>query len=669
MKKRIYLILTAIIALTFSSCEKSDNDFIEENNDAKSEVFDFKTRTEVNLTLNYGFEGYSVPFEIFTSNPFDENGIRSADTKPIFAAFTDKNSSFNGKVELPAHAKKVYLYSEAFAIPRLLELDVTNGKMEYIYQPTNVSTRGASYQGECVTIGTNKTVIDQGNKLFALYDDYSTSNNSTVKYTPSNRHVPAIYSTISNNTQISANSTLGELLNRVKNALKKTDNSRLCTDSEHTNLRIATHIMEDNEIVEVEGAHIDLTYLAASGEFHNAMGYYYYKTGSELTGDDIKALPKFMVFPRTTVNIPNQRIKARLQFFGEDYNEDGIDHFPPGYTIGWILIADLANLFGNSNKDLDTNASISTVNRKINELYKTQSVYSNKEANKNQYHGCITLSDELSEKIIIGFEDQTFNDKGDYSYEDILFYVECDPKSAIEDPDRPIIPPGGGETLVTETKSSTIAFEDIWPSGGDYDMNDVVVELDNAITINQDNKIKKIVTTVKAVHNGATLTNAFGLVFNGAVGTIKEDESNYFTKEETNQFILFDNILKDVGGTFTIVRTFGEEGIDKLTYVDTFNPFIAISYKQGEKGRKEVHLPTYPPTSWMDQSLVGTGKDLFYVDKEEGIYPFAFELFDIKNWEVVTEKSKIGSEGEYPKYNGWAESKGATNKDWYLHRN
>ena len=71
----------------------------------------------------------------------------------------------------------------------------------------------------------------------------------------------------------------------------------------------------------------------------------------------------------------------------------------------------------------------------------------------------------------------------------------------------------------------------------------------------------------------------------------------------------------------------------------------------------------------MDQALVGTGKDLFYVDKEEGIYPFAFELFDIKNWEVVTEKSKIGSEGEYPKYNGWAESKGATNKDWYLHRN
>ena len=142
------------------------------------------------------------------------------------------------------------------------------------------------------------------------------------------------------------------------------------------------------------------------------MGYYKYKTGNELNGEGIKALPKFMVFPRTTVNIPNQRFKARLQFFGEYYNEDGIDHVPPGYTIGWILIADLANLFGNSNKDLDTNASIITVNRKINELYKTQSVYSNKEANKNQYHGCNNLSDELSVKIIIGFEDRTLNGRG-----------------------------------------------------------------------------------------------------------------------------------------------------------------------------------------------------------------------------------------------------------------
>ena len=161
----------------------------------------------------------------------------------------------------------------------------------------------------------------------------------------------------------------------------------------------------------------------------------------------------------------------------------------------------MANLFGNNNRDLAANADITTVNNRINLLYPTQSVYSNKEANTNQNYGCISVYDELSKKVVLGFEDQTFSDKGDESYEDILFYVDVDPMSAVEDPDRPILPPGGGEVLKTETKSSTLAYEDIWPSGGDYDMNDVVVELDNAITFNQDNKIKKIETTVKAVHS------------------------------------------------------------------------------------------------------------------------------------------------------------------------
>ena len=38
----------------------------------------------------------SVPFEIFTSNPLDEDGRLIAGKSPIFAAFTDKYSSFQG---------------------------------------------------------------------------------------------------------------------------------------------------------------------------------------------------------------------------------------------------------------------------------------------------------------------------------------------------------------------------------------------------------------------------------------------------------------------------------------------------------------------------------------------------------------------------------------------
>ena len=41
----------------------------------------------------------------------------------------------------------------------------------------------------------------------------------------------------------------------------------------------------------------------------------------------------------------------------------------------------------------------------------------------------------------------------------------------IPDNDKPIEEPDAQENLL-----GTLAFEDIWPNGGDYDMNDVVVE-------------------------------------------------------------------------------------------------------------------------------------------------------------------------------------------------
>ena len=102
-----------------------------------------------------------------------------------------------------------------------------------------------------------------------------------------------------------------------------------------------------------------------------------------------------------------------------------------------------------------------------------------------------------------------------------------------------------------------------------------------------------------------------------------------------------------------------------MTYNDTYNPFVVTDYKPGEKNRTEVHLPKHQPTSWINRNLIGEGNDMYFVDVD-GLYPFAIELFDVKDWEVVTEMKPIGSEGEYPYFINWVESKGETNTDWYL---
>ena len=84
------------------------------------------------------------------------------------------------------------------------------------------------------------------------------------------------------------------------------------------------------------------------------------------------------------------------------------------------------------------------------------------------------------------------------SYCDLLFYVNA--SKTIEEPnDRPVITPDDGNEPekpdVTETKTGTLAFEDIWPGGGDYDMNDVIVEYNRAVSFDKKNQVTKIVDT------------------------------------------------------------------------------------------------------------------------------------------------------------------------------
>ena len=124
-------------------------------------------------------------------------------------------------------------------------------------------------------------------------------------------------------------------------------------------------------------------------------------------------------------------------------------------------------------------------------------------------------------------------------------------------------------------------------------MNDVVVEHTREITYNQNNHVKNIVDKFKAVHNGAKIANAFGFV----IKTPKANSLNTITgssamieEEPKSQFIVFENFNTSIGQEFVFTRTFGEI-VDKLNFDPALTLFIVSSYIQGEKNRKEVHLP------------------------------------------------------------------------------
>lgn len=73
--------------------------------------------------------------------PGEYNCIKRDDVSPLFVSYTADNSVFNGKVELPAYVKKVYVYTPAFFAQTLIEAEVVNGVIKATDGATDANTR------------------------------------------------------------------------------------------------------------------------------------------------------------------------------------------------------------------------------------------------------------------------------------------------------------------------------------------------------------------------------------------------------------------------------------------------------------------------------------------------------------------------------------------------
>jgi LruC domain-containing protein len=253
----------------------------------------------------------------------------------------------------------------------------------------------------------------------------------------------------------------------------------------------------------------------------------------------------------------------------------------------------------------------------------------------------------------------------------------------------------------------TLAYEDLWPGVGDYDMNDLVMYYRTTInSASLDNNPQEqflysisISGQVSAV--GAALHSGFGIEINGLPrssvdqlsmslvingvqesGTFLEQSADY----ENAVFIIFDDVWDHVsapvgckffrteyqcGGSvlqseFTLtVRVSGD--IPAQVIDDPIlNPFI---FRSNARGR-EVHLKNKPPTNKADMSTFGAmddrsnpGADTYY-QTSSGL-PWA--LVVSAEWVHPGEARDLVQ--TYPKFEGYVTSGGTSNTDWYKPEN
>ena len=259
-------------------------------------------------------------------------------------------------------------------------------------------------------------------------------------------------------------------------------------------------------------------------------------------------------------------------------------------------------------------------------------------------------------------------------------------------PSNPVFP------IIFDGSPLTYMFEDNWPFLGDYDMNDLVLDVVPTYTIeNESNKVTRLIlnATLRAV--GATKRLAVGIQLDGiapgdisSVARVNDAGLNgqIFTRSnglETGQTYavipVFDDAHNALGySTPLVINTVKDSknnmppvtveftinfssptDLARIT-VDKFNVFIVNGGYDGK--RWEVHMPGFEPTQKADRSRFDKFDDRsytknYYTSSENMIWGLAVPgpAKYPREWTSV--------KNAYKQLQDWAISGGANSKDWY----
>lgn len=241
-----------------------------------------------------------------------------------------------------------------------------------------------------------------------------------------------------------------------------------------------------------------------------------------------------------------------------------------------------------------------------------------------------------------------------------------------------------------ENDYSSFAFEDLWPGLGDYDFNDLVVNINYHIVTNAQNLIVDIITRSNVAAAGASLNNGFGISFPiepsrcgsitgfvNVMGSVDLNAKGYENGHSENTVAIFYDAINTYYGSSIFNTVPGGNAVVTDTIIvsayfdnpqiglgyEPYNPFIYVDQDRG----KEVHMKNNSPTALANPDYFGTFND--NSDPQTGSYyltqnylPWAIET--PVSFQYPVEKADILS--AHLKFKEWAESSGTLYQDWYL---
>ncbi len=664
MKKRLLFNLL-ILTIVLLSCVKKEtvNNAVPTDPTSKTikdltipTSFDFKTTKDVSLGIlvTNSYENLpGVPVSVYLDNP----GVPEArnTNARLYGTFVSQSDGrIDETLNLPTLQDSLYLTTQYIGIESESGFSISGTSASYTYGTGN-------------TVKSSYLPAQSTSSLKAALT-YTFLSSFDTKGVPGN--LALVNDAISGSFLSSLNTTLPESKNlTVAHPGYFTEGSA-------------------GNIVLKEDANLWITFVGEGAGNKNSLGYYIY--------DPLKAPKSITEIDKLNIIFPNLSLKGSGGGLVSG-NKVNLGKFTKGQAIGWFLVGSGWN---------GTTVSGSTL------FFSDPALNPENDPAKRQHTILITNSEKSH--IVLGFEDTDRESaKTDNDFNDAIFQITANPTKAIqidniseedngEDSDKDGVIDSQDESPQNANESSSnyypgkaqytsLLVEDLWPSLGDFDFNDLVVDCNFRTVLNSKSKVVGLYIKYKVRAIGASFKNGFGIqlpVSPSVISSVTSKDSQGVVTSLSTEAGNDKAVVIAFYNAFTLLPSTGGQGVNVIkgngwsepkevelhivfaspqTVASLgnapYNPFVFID---GDR-TKEIHLAGAQPTTKANTALFGTGND--DTNPAKGKYykstnNLVWMMEVPSSFQYAIEKNDLSK--AYLKFAGWAESGGSLNKDWYM---